>query len=375
MKENPFKYGVVVDEPFFINREKELAGISLDLVTGSNLIITSPRRYGKTSLMAKILHNLEKEGYPVIYIDLFRTAGLRQFIDTYCSELLKQQPGLKKALSTFQQWIRGIRPAVSVDPSGTPVFTFSYDPAFPIYESLTDVLNLPLKIPKNKRWIIVMDEFQDIEKFNGKDTEKCFRSVIQFHDNISYVFMGSKTHLLSQMFSSRDRAFYGFGKMIRIDKIPREEMVRYIIARMESTGISCRQELAGEIVSLSDNIPYFVQFLASETWKEAYLNNGSLGREQIDRAIEHLLDNQQDHFHQLIDTLNPYQKKVLQALSKEQQLIYSYDFMKTHDLGAVSSTQRAIDKLIQSGIIEKEQESILFSNPFFHKFLQERVFK
>lgn len=375
MKENPFKYGVVVDEPFFIDRENETAEITLDLASGANLIITSPRRYGKTSLLVRILNNLEKEGYPVIYVDLFRAADLKQFIDTYCSELLKKQSGLKKALTIFQQWIRGIRPAVSVDPTGSPVFTFTHDPTVPIFESLSDVLNLPLKIPKNKRWIIVMDEFQDIEKFNGKDTEKWFRSVIQFHDSISYVFMGSKTHLLSRMFSSRDRAFYGFGKMIRIDKIPREEMVRYIIDRMKTTGIICRQELAGEIVSLSDNIPYFVQFLASEAWKEAYLNHGALGPEQIDRAIEHLLDNQQDHFHQVIDTLTTYQKKVLQALSKEQQLIYSNDFMKTHDLGAVSSTQRAVDKLILSGIIEKEQESISFSNPFFLKFLQERIFK
>jgi AAA+ ATPase superfamily predicted ATPase len=375
MIENPFKYGVVVDEPFFINREKEMAEITLDLVSGANLIITSPRRYGKTSLLVKILNTLEEEGYPVVYIDLFRMADLKQFIDSYSAAMLKKQSGLKKALANFQQWTRGIRPAVSIDPSGSPVFSFTHDPAIPLYESLTDVLNLPLKIPKDKRWIIVMDEFQDIEKFNGKDTEKWFRSVIQFHDKISYVFMGSKTHLLSEIFSQRDRAFYGFGKLIRIEKIPEQEMVRYITDRMITSGIKCNEEMAAEIVAKASNIPYFVQFLASEVWKEAYLGGGLLAAEQLTNAIEHIMDNQQDHFHQLIDQLNPYQKKVLRALSREQQLVYSYDFMKKYDLGAVSSTQRAVDKLINLGILDKEKDTYSFSNPFFLTFLQKRVFK
>ena len=52
--ENPFRYGIVVDDPYFIDREKEMAEIRLDLVSGNNLIITSPRRYGKTSMAMKL---------------------------------------------------------------------------------------------------------------------------------------------------------------------------------------------------------------------------------------------------------------------------------------------------------------------------------
>jgi hypothetical protein len=209
--ENPFRYGVVVDDPYFINRQKELGDIRLDLISGNNLIITSPRRYGKTSLVSKVIHQLESEGYPVVYLDFFRIAGLKQFMDNYASQILEKQKGLKKSLSVFQKWIRGIRPAISLDSAGNPSFTFSHDPAVPVYDSLTEILNLPLKFTTARRWIIVFDEFQDIEKFNGHETEKWFRSVMQFHDQISYVMMGSKTHLLNQMFSQRDRAFYGFG--------------------------------------------------------------------------------------------------------------------------------------------------------------------
>lgn len=372
--ENPFKYGIVVDDPYFINREKELAEISLDLVSGNNLIITSPRRYGKTSLVLKVINQLEQKGYPVIYVDFFRIPDLKQFMDTYASQILKKQTGIKKSLGIFQKWIRGIRPAVSIDPSGSPAFTFTHDPLVPVYDSLTDILNLPLKINSNKRWIIVMDEFQDIEKLNGEETEKWFRSVMQFHAQISYVFLGSKTHLIGQMFSQQDRAFYGFGRLMRIDKIPSLEMEKFIVDRMEQTGSRCDLSFAGEMISIADNIPYFVQFLASETWKASLENDGIVGHAQIQQAIENILNNQQDYFHQLFDQLSPYQKKVLKALSSNRTMIFSQDYMKKYDLGAVSSTQRAIEKLLITGIIEKDQESISFSNPFFLKYLQQRIF-
>lgn len=116
--ENPFRYGIVVDDPYFIDREKEMAEIRLDLVSGNNLIITSPRRYGKTSLVLKVINQLEQEGYPVIYLDFFRIPDLKQFMDIYASQILKKQSGIKKSLGDFQKWIRGIRPAVSIDHAG-----------------------------------------------------------------------------------------------------------------------------------------------------------------------------------------------------------------------------------------------------------------
>jgi AAA+ ATPase superfamily predicted ATPase len=371
--ENPFRYGVVVDDPYFINREKEVKEISVDLISGNNLIITSPRRYGKTSLVMKVIHQFEKQGFPVIYLDFFRISDLKQFMDTYASQILKKQTGLKKSLTVFQKWIHGIRLAITLDPSGSPSFSFSHDPGVPVYDSLTEILNLPLKINSDKRWIVVFDEFQDIEKLNGQETEKWFRSVMQFHEQISYVFLGSKTHMIGQMFSQRDRAFYGFGKLMRIEKIPVPEMEHYIINRMAQTGINCGQASASQIISLADNIPYFVQFLASETWSLARENNDIVNNMLINLAVENMLNNQQDHFHQLIDQLSPYQKKVIRALASEQEKIYSQHYMKKYNLGAASSTQRAVESLTNSGILEKDQETVYFSNPFFRKYLQNRA--
>ena len=165
---------------------------------------------------------------------------------------------------------------------------------------------------------------------------------MQFHDRISYVFLGSKTHLIGQIFSQQDRAFYGFGKLMRIDKIPSDEMQKYIVNRIEQSGGSCDPVFAREMISIAGNIPYFVQFLASETWNASLDNGGMAGHDQILQATENILNNQQDYFHQLFDQLSPYQKKVLQALSSERTMIFSQDYMKKYDLGAVAAPKEQL---------------------------------
>jgi hypothetical protein len=46
---NPFRYGIIVDEPFFIDREDEQKDIYQWLSTKQSIVLYSPRRYGKSS--------------------------------------------------------------------------------------------------------------------------------------------------------------------------------------------------------------------------------------------------------------------------------------------------------------------------------------
>ena len=67
MKENPFKFGTIVDGVHFTDREDELEFISSHLKSENHLIIISPRRFGKTSLIKKILNESDRK---YIYLDL-----------------------------------------------------------------------------------------------------------------------------------------------------------------------------------------------------------------------------------------------------------------------------------------------------------------
>lgn len=79
--ENPFHYGEVVTGTYFTNRKSELAELMADVRNGQNLVIISPRRYGKTSLVFQSLDHLKQEGILVAYLDLFRTPTKDRFAD------------------------------------------------------------------------------------------------------------------------------------------------------------------------------------------------------------------------------------------------------------------------------------------------------
>ena len=371
---NPFRYGKVIDKPFFINRVDEFKRIKNDLASGNNLVIYSPRRYGKTSLIVKILKELRGENFKTLYFDFFKISSRKKFIEDFSSELLSSQSSLKKSISKFQKMVSGFKPSVSFDGQGNPSFSFSFFPDIDYSQTLTEVLNLPLKFSKNQKWIIVFDEFQEIEKLNGESFENLFRSVIQFHDNVSYVFMGSKMHLLLNMFNNKERAFYKFGKLFRLNKIDEKEFADYIIERFNNGGFEFENEIVDKLIEVSNNIPYYVQFFASELWYEGLNNDRNIKEQQFNNAIENIISNQQDYFLELLETLTNYQKKVLFALTKETKNLFSNDFAKRYGLGAISSTKRALDKLVKKGIIEKTGTMLEFSDPFFPLFLILRNF-
>ena len=64
---NPFKFGSIVEEPYFTNRVEEIKKVRSVLESENHLIISSPRRYWKTSLILKVVKELDR---PFIDIDL-----------------------------------------------------------------------------------------------------------------------------------------------------------------------------------------------------------------------------------------------------------------------------------------------------------------
>ena len=61
MAENPFVFGAIVRGENFADRKQEVKEITFDLASKTNLIILSPRRYCKTSLILKLFEDLEKK--------------------------------------------------------------------------------------------------------------------------------------------------------------------------------------------------------------------------------------------------------------------------------------------------------------------------
>ena len=78
MAENPFIFGKIVKGAHFCNRKKEISELLSLAKSKNSLVIVSPRRYGKSSL---IISALDKGGLDFIYIDLAGLSSKEELVE------------------------------------------------------------------------------------------------------------------------------------------------------------------------------------------------------------------------------------------------------------------------------------------------------
>ena len=375
---NPFSYGTVVKEPYFFDRREELQRIVATLKGGNNLVLYAPRRYGKTSLVMKAIEELENAGYRCVYFDFMTIYSRESFVEMFVKAILNKQSNWKKALQSFAEFVKGVKPAFSINDQGNPEFSIEFTEPGVSDNTLDTVIDLPEKLAAGgKPTIIVMDEFshqrlpleQDIQKLNGENFENLLRSKIQHHQHVNYLFLGSRTHLLYDMFTNQNRPFYNSAATMSIGTLPRDETINFLTERFSQSGITLNNATAARLIEKAGEIPYYIQFLAAEVWQYTVNATKIVTEDIVDCCADKIIDLKNDFYFELFDRQTAYQKKLLKALAEDGHNIFSGEYAAKFRLSAASTTQKAVAGLINSGIIEKMDNNYSFNDPFFKYFV------
>ena len=87
--ENPFKFGTIVEDSFFTDRVNERQYVSEILNSANHLILISPRRYGKSSLIHEVLKKIDR---PSISINLQSVTNVQQLAGMIIRHTLSKFP-------------------------------------------------------------------------------------------------------------------------------------------------------------------------------------------------------------------------------------------------------------------------------------------
>ena len=334
MSTNPFKYGTTVDKPFFFDREVEQKRIVDVLQGGNNLVLFAPRRYGKTSLVLRAAKELLNRGYRCVYFDFMTVYSRESFIEGYTRAILRTsiESNWQKILATFSSMLKGIRPAITLNDQGQPELTLNFEEQQISDQSLESVLDLPeTHAAPEKPMIVIFDEFQDIHKLNGESFENLLRSRIQHHKNVHYLFLGSRTHLLSDMFNNKNRPFYQSALTMSLGPLPEHETIRFISERFATGQQTIAEGTIELIIQKAASIPYYIQFLAAEIWQYSRNHAVPVTDDLVETCAEQILTLKKDYYYELFDRHSVYQKKVLHALAREGQNIFSFSIFFFND--------------------------------------------
>ncbi len=201
---NPFVYGETVTGDNFCNRKQEISELVNDIKNGTNVIIFSPRRYGKTSLINQVLESARQKGILSFYVDLYPAVNKQKFIEIYARAISTGLTGkTSRIVKKLKEYLPRIIPKVVMDDQSVH-FEFGFDHRGSLSPQVDDLLEAGKKAADqhNKNAVVVFDEFQEIANFDDQEIERKMRSVFQHHRNVCYIFMGSKTHLMRDIFNN-----------------------------------------------------------------------------------------------------------------------------------------------------------------------------
>lgn len=378
---NPFVFAEVVKGKTFTDRETELQELMGDMANGQNVLLFSPRRYGKTSLVLKALGQLKNRGYVTAYVDLYRISTRESLGTAYASAITNATASkIDDALAFVKKNFLAIIPKVKFKGPGGVGVELEFDsPKKDIDRWLEGIYELPQKmaVKGKKRWVVVMDEFQEASLISPKGcVERILRSVIQHHDRVSYIFMGSKRHLLHDIFMDVDRPLYKIAKSMPLKKIPDDEWFKFIHARFKTGDISVAKERVREILKNSESHPYFTQRLCYEVFelmKGAHRDVVEIS--DINEALDRCVKSQTYAFSVILDNCNVNQRQFLAALAEHGNAsVFSREFINKYDFGTGAFIQRAVSGLVDKGILEKEDSVVNFSDVFFRHWLRDASF-
>ncbi|MFP3043656.1 ATP-binding protein [Treponema primitia] len=367
---NPFKYGTIVRGGDFFDRKEECSRIVETLMGGNNMVLYAPRRFGKTSLVFKVIEQLEKKKVTCVYFDFMTVYSPESFVRLYAKALSAKQTNMDKFVKIFASAIKNIRPVLGFNAEGEAEFSVDFANTVIDDTIVAQLLDMPETLGSQKNRVVVFfDEFQEAGKLQNINFENLLRSKIQQQVNTSYLFLGSKTHILEEMFNNKKRAFYHSASQISIGPLPEDDTIKYLQNKFTASGITLDTNIGQYLISAAGNIPHYIQLLAAEVWQCLIDTKKPVTKKIVDYCVTQILALKGDYYLELFDRQSQGRKQLLQSLTVSGKNVFSAAYINTYGLNSVSTVQRSMKDLVEEGIVEKLKGEYVIADPFFKAFV------
>ncbi|MFA5812874.1 MAG: ATP-binding protein, partial [bacterium] len=347
---NPFQYGGTVGPPAFCNRRKELADLLRTMEDGGRLFVYSERRLGKTSLLQLALSRLPGKAFLSAYVDLWPTDGEASFAAAMAKALTEGMATTADRMLGFAKEFFGrLVPTITADDDGSPKVAFELSSRGSRGVEIDEVLAAPHEIARRRRCsvVIVFDEFQRILEYSDDIVERKLRSAIQRHKNVSYIFSGSRKHLIQRMFLDKSRPLYRAGGHYPLGPIAFKDWLPFIRKRFLDSNREIEEGHIRSICDLTEGHPFYTQHLCHAVW-ELCEKGDEVGDSTIEAAVQLLLDRESYAYTALWESLAVNQRKLLRGLAAASgsSKVFSADFLHAWGLGSASNAQRVVETLL-----------------------------
>ncbi|NSW83505.1 MAG: AAA family ATPase [Syntrophothermus sp.] len=364
-----FPVGGPVSERDIVDREDFIGSIESRLADGQSIMLAGPRRIGKTSIAYEVLRRLKERGFYTAAVDFFRLSDKREFAVSLINACLENRTGIRRTLETLKDRAKSVAGLAKLTVKFRDLeFSVDFLRDDPDEIALLDyALDLPevLANRDKKNMVVLFDEFQDASRVAGRaEIYKKMRSHFQNHQNVSYLFLGSKEGMMNSLFGNRREAFYRFATVLPIPPILEESWTEYISQRFAEQHIKTDEETIKEILQRTGGHPQDTMLVCSEIYyalletgeKTVTLEYVRIGHDRALLTLAQVYDEILDEIGQRVSA-----REVLKRLAAGD---------KVYAKGNPNETKRVLDVLVSKAIIEKKgRGSYKFVEPMFQEYI------
>jgi uncharacterized protein len=314
------------------------------------------RRMGKTSLLKQLRAAADREGVTNVLVDLSDALS----VPDVAVRLEQAYHALPGRIGRF----------VRRELGGITALGFSIQRRGQAPDPLAAVhalLEIPARVAEasGDRALVIFDEFQALMDLKGLDG--VFRSHLQHHQKVSYVFAGSEPSLLRALFEDRARPLFGQAEQMQLGRLPYSPTHDFIARRMRETGKDAG-DVTPQVVQLAELHPQRLMLLAHHLWEHLTEQPATLS--DVRRAYDVAIRAVAAELRYLWDGLSANERRVLAAVASGLSP-YQAEARQIAGLASASSAQRSLEALLGRAILERVQdEGLRIVDPFLARWVR-----
>lgn len=370
-RQNPFRIHGTVGGEYFTDRKDELARFRAILEEpAAKMVVYGHRRMGKSSTLELAVGSVNRAGGHALLADLSTASTLADISNRILSGAAKSMG--KRWGDLITDWVKMLQGSVSLKPDPLTGFLL---PSFDVSvrtdtlerqrETLTAVLDSLNSLAKKRKMNVglVLDEFQDIVRFGGESAEWHLRGVVQSHHNVSYIFAGSKEHIIRAMLD-KGRAFYRMLDEYHFAPIERQHMAAWIDERLASD--SLKPQGAGEsCIRLGGPRTRDIVQVARKCADRSG-DGGTIAWNEVAEAYVEIIEEMDDSISTWWNTLTRQQQNVLRAVAGSGTGLTTGETRRKFSLGETGTPTNAAASLLRDGHLVRTDNGsgYVFDSPF-----------
>jgi hypothetical protein len=216
------------------------------------------------------------------------------------------------------------------------------------------------ELSKTNKIILAIDEFQQIANITDVKLDAILRKYIQERNNISYIFLGSKRHLLTSLFEYK-APLYDLATHMLLEPLEINEIYEYAKKYLKIS-----YELVEYIYAKSDGETKMIQNLLHLLYLQ---KEKEISKSMVEEALQEIINSKDGSYKLLFDTLNNNQKIALKIVGIYKKGFFANSVLQEYNIKK-QTLQSSVDALFTKELIDKEDERYFIPDRSFELWIQ-----